>query len=146
MTKPSQLTRTAPFSIVLLLLVTSCGTPTEPLSSIREGWWTSDTGWAVRVDSGSATIFASCGHGTFPRVVPRDDGSFETEGTLLFSFGPPSSGPDLIEAPALYAGVSSETRLTLTISRPGGMGFGPFSFMFDGPKPKRFVYSGATCP
>ena len=88
------------------------GTPADPSEGLlATGRWTG-SGACLAVAENSCNLVIGCGHGQFPRVTVRRDGTFEVEGTYRIEAGPISIEP----APAAhFSGVVTGSRLMLTV-------------------------------
>lgn len=116
------------FLLSLLLILSACATPTEPESRLLPlGWWTGETMLQVR-ESG-ATLYLTCGAGTFERPSLNGSGDFRADGHVKISIGPPPP-VDTAGAPATFSGHLSGSMLTLTMSSPNLTH--TFTLHFDG--------------
>jgi hypothetical protein len=109
--------RPATIAFVLSLLLCTgalaCGgSPADPSGGLlATGRWTGSAACLAVAENGCNLVIA-CGHGQFPRVTVRRDGTFEVEGTYRIEVGPISIEP---APPAHFSGVVTGSRLMLTV-------------------------------
>jgi len=87
-------------------------TPAGPSGGLlATGRWTG-SGACLAVAENGCNLVVGCGHGQFPRVTVRRDGTFEVEGTYRIEVGPVSIEP---APPAHFSGMVTGSRLMLTV-------------------------------
>lgn len=88
------------------------GTPAGPSGGLlATGRWTGN-GACLAVAENGCNLVVGCGHGQFPRVTVRRDGTFEVDGTYRIEAGPISIEP---APPAHFSGLVNGSRLQLTV-------------------------------
>src|SRR5207245_6752552 len=121
----------ARLSILCVLILGACGTPTEPDSGLLPVcWWSGET--VLQVRDRDVILFVTCGAATFARPALDRGGAFQTDGHLKISIGPPPPLPllDSPGAPATFTGQLSGSMLTLTMN--SAQLTHTFTFHFDG--------------
>jgi hypothetical protein len=107
---------TVKFFLGLLTCATALACDRSPAGPsgglLATGRWTG-SGACLAVAEKGCNLVVGCGHGQFPLVTVRRDGTFEVEGTYRIEVGPISIEP---APPAHFSGVVTGSRLTLTVT------------------------------
>jgi hypothetical protein len=122
---------TLSIAIILLLLASRCGTPTEPAATpLKTGGWNAP-GVAVTVTSTSLTFLTgSCWFGEMPRPFLDAAGRFEVVGTMDQQFGPPRPAPA-----ATFADHVAGDEISFVVRLANGTTVGPIAAKFGAPRP-----------
>ena len=101
-------------AVVLILLVACNGSSTAPhADAVIDGRWAGDNACLDLRHTSTSTLRVGCGHGEFPALNIRSDGTFDVDGTYRIEIGPVSQDP---APPAHYSGTLKDSRLTVTVT------------------------------